>query len=77
MEGIEMLVFTRRVGETIVINGDIEVTIVRVGPNDVRIGIVAPAEIPVARNELEPGDVQEIRIGKRPSVAEPRIANRR
>ncbi len=47
-----MLVFTRKVGEAIVINGDIAVTIIRVGPTDVRLGIVAPAEVPVARNEL-------------------------
>ncbi|HEX4000169.1 MAG TPA: carbon storage regulator [Pirellulales bacterium] len=49
-----MLVFTRKAGETIVINGDIAVTIVRVGPNDVRIGIEAPAETPIVRNDAAP-----------------------
>jgi len=47
-----MLVFTRRVGESIVINGDIAVTIVRVGPNDVRIGIEAPSEMPIVRDDV-------------------------
>jgi carbon storage regulator len=57
-----MLVFTRRVGEAIVINGDISVTIVCVGPNDVRLGIVAPDEVPVVREELaQKGCQQPIR----------------
>jgi carbon storage regulator len=48
-----MLVFTRRVGEAIVINDDISVTIIRVGPNDVRLGIEAPEEISVARDDAQ------------------------
>lgn len=60
-----MIVFTRKVGETIVINGDISVTVVRVGPNEVRLGIDAPAEVPVLRDELGPPAVKEIRIGAR------------
>jgi carbon storage regulator len=63
-----MLVFTRKIGEAIVINGDISVTILRVGPNDVRLGIVAPEEVPVARNELGQNDCQEpnlaMKVGK-------------
>ena len=55
-----MLVFTRKVGEAIVINGDISVTIIRVGPNDVRLGIVAPEEVPVARTELGTISANEI-----------------
>jgi carbon storage regulator len=71
-----MLVFTRKVGETIVINGDIEVTIVRVGPNDVRLGIVAPDDMPVVRDELGAADIKEITIGERARSADARIATR-
>jgi len=47
-----MLVLTRRVSETIVIAGDIHVTVLGVRGNQVRIGITAPADIPVVRREL-------------------------
>ena len=59
-----MLVFTRKVGDAIVINGDISVTILRVGPNDVRLGIVAPGEVPVARNELRTTGADETDAGE-------------
>lgn len=49
-----MLVLTRRVGETLTIgeHGEITVTILRVQGNQVRIGINAPADIPVHREEI-------------------------
>lgn len=50
-----MLVFTRKVGEAIVIGEDIAVTIVRVGPNDVRIGIEAPEATPIERDNMAVG----------------------
>jgi len=45
---------SRKVNEKIVINGNITVTIVKVDRNQVRIGIQAPGEIPVYREELLP-----------------------
>jgi carbon storage regulator len=47
-----MLVLSRKVGERILIGENISVTIVRVTPNGVRIGIDAPNEYPVIREEL-------------------------
>jgi len=47
-----VLVFTRRVGESIVIGDGIEVHVMRVGNNAVRIGIAAPADVPVHRREI-------------------------
>jgi carbon storage regulator len=47
-----MLVLTRRAGETIVIADNIEVTVVSVRGNKVRVGIKAPVTIPVVRSEL-------------------------
>jgi carbon storage regulator len=47
-----MLVLTRRAGETIVIADDIQVTVVSVRGNKVRIGVTAPTAVRVFRGEL-------------------------
>ena len=47
-----MLVLTRQIGQTIVIGGDIQVTVVGVNGNQVRIGIAAPKDVVVLRTEL-------------------------
>ena len=51
-----MLVLSRKPGEKILIGDSITVTIVRIGPNTVRIGIEAPRDINVARGDLDPID---------------------
>lgn len=48
-----MLVLSRKVGERIWIGEDISVTVVRITGGGVRIGIEAPAEMPVVREELK------------------------
>ena len=50
-----MLVLTRRIGEEIVIAGNIRVTVVAVNGQRVRLGITAPSSVPVARLELLAG----------------------
>lgn len=47
-----MLILTRRVGETLNIGDDIEVTILSVKGNQVRIGIEAPMDVSVHREEI-------------------------
>lgn len=47
-----MLVLTRRVGEQIVIAGDICIAVVAVNGRKVRLGITAPSSVPVARLEI-------------------------
>ena len=47
-----MLVLSRKVGESIVIGGQIVVTVVRVEGDAVRLGIAAPMEVPVHRQEV-------------------------
>jgi carbon storage regulator len=47
-----MLVLTRRNGEEIVIDGHIRVTIVSVRGHRVRVGITAPPEVRVDRDEV-------------------------
>jgi carbon storage regulator len=47
-----MLVLTRRLGEEIVIAGDIRITVVAIEGNRVRIGVEAPRSVAVQRREL-------------------------
>ena len=47
-----MLILTRRVGETIRIGDDVSVTILSVRGNQIRIGIAAPSEVEVHREEI-------------------------
>jgi carbon storage regulator len=47
-----MLVLTRKANESIVINGDITLTVVEVRGNRVKLGIIAPQEVPVMRREI-------------------------
>ncbi|MEZ6045570.1 MAG: carbon storage regulator [Planctomycetaceae bacterium] len=47
-----MLVLSRKTGEKILIGDEIAVTIVRVGPNNVRLGIEAPRSMNIVREEL-------------------------
>jgi carbon storage regulator len=47
-----MLVLSRRAGERIQIGDSIVVTVVRVGPQEVRLGIDAPHEVEIVRSEL-------------------------
>ncbi len=50
-----MLVLSRKVGERILIGDQIAVTVVRITGGGVRLGIEAPAEMPVIREELKEG----------------------
>ena len=47
-----MLILTRRVGETIIIAENIRVTILGVKGNQVRVGIDAPKDVAVHREEI-------------------------
>lgn len=47
-----MLILTRRVGETVVIGREITINVVGVKGNQVRLGIDAPADVPVHRGEV-------------------------
>lgn len=47
-----MLVLSRKLGEKILIGDDVKITVVRIGPNAVRIGVEAPRTMNVVREEI-------------------------
>ena len=51
-----MLVLSREKNEVIHIGESIEVTVLRIGGDKVRLGIVAPQEMKILRSELVDGD---------------------
>ncbi len=48
-----MLVLSRKIGEKILIGDNIAVTVVRIAPGVVRIGVEAPDELPIVREEIK------------------------
>lgn len=54
-----MLVLSRKLKEIIVINGDIRITVVGIGPGRVRIGVEAPQSMTVDRAEVAERKAEE------------------
>ena len=61
-----MLILTRRVGETLMIGDDVTVTVLGVKGNQVRIGVNAPKDVAVHREEIYE------RIRKENDIGEPK-----
>ena len=49
-----MLALTRKKGEALVINNNIEVTVLEIRGDQIKIGISAPKDVPVYRKEVYP-----------------------
>ena len=47
-----MLILSRKLGQKVIINGDIELTILDMGNNNVKIGIHAPVGVKIYRDEI-------------------------
>ncbi len=60
-----MLILTRRVGETLMIGDSVSVTVLGVKGNQVRIGITAPKDVAVHREEI----YQRIQRGDEPNAS--------
>ena len=58
-----MLVLSRKPGERILIGSDVKITVIRIGPNSVRIGIDAPGHLNIVREELCINDAQAALAG--------------
>lgn len=66
-EILVMLILTRRIGETLIIGDDVNITVLGVKGNQVRLGINAPKDVSVHREEIylriqqekESGDSEE------------------
>jgi carbon storage regulator len=54
-----MLVLTRKINEKIVIGNSVTITVVRIDKNQVRIGIEAPGDVPIYREEILPATRSE------------------
>jgi carbon storage regulator len=59
-----MLVLTRKVGQRILIGENIAVTVVRVSQGTVRLGVEAPPETPIVREELQ----MQLEAGEEPTL---------
>lgn len=66
-----MLVLTRRPGETIKIGEDIEVTVLAIKGNQARIGIKAPREVNIVREEIADGAARFLQGVKKTMKADP------
>ena len=53
-----MLVLSRKTNESIIVDDIIEIVVVEVRGNRVRLGVNAPREMPIVRSEIEHQDVE-------------------
>jgi carbon storage regulator CsrA len=55
-----MLVISRRMGEGIVINGNVAISVVKIGKGRVRLGVVAPPSVRIHRQEKLPSGFEDL-----------------
>jgi carbon storage regulator len=75
-----MLVLSRKINETIIIGGNIRVTMTAIRSQQVRLAIDAPADVPIVRQELlltSPEREAERGLAPGPSEPAPRVRLRR
>ena len=70
-----MLILTRRVGETVMIGNDVTVTVLGVKGNQVRIGVNAPKDVAVHREEIYERIKREEDLDSRPGATSPKMVD--
>ena len=63
-----MLVITRKEDESIIINDNIEITVLEIGKDRIRIGINAPKEISISRKEIYATALENKQASEAPAV---------
>jgi len=64
-----MLVLTRRLGETVVVNGEIQVKVIEINGGKIRLGITAPENVPIDRLEVHERR-QEFMVDAQPGLVD-------
>ena len=70
-----MLILTRRVGETVMIGNEVTVTVLGVKGNQVRIGVNAPKDVAVHREEIYERIKREEDIDSRSGASSPKMVD--
>jgi carbon storage regulator len=70
-----MLVLSRRTNETLVIDNNIRFTVLSVHGNQVRIGIEAPDDIIVLREEIAANTQRMATLSNSPNTSDPALSN--
>jgi carbon storage regulator len=70
MEGSDMLVLSRKLGEKIYIGDNICITVVDIDRGKIRLGIEAPRNVPIFRQELLPLDNTATPPAKAPALSQ-------
>lgn len=71
-----MLVFTRRRNEAIIVADGIEIRVLRVSRDAVRLGVTAPSDVPVHRQEIYEQIKEENTRAAQPSAGLPDVLSR-
>ena len=71
-----MLVLTRKTNQSIMIGDEVEVSVLAVSRDKIRLGITAPREVPVFRKEVYLS-IQEERVSANRAAAKPNDASTR
>jgi carbon storage regulator len=70
-----MLILTRRVGETVMIGNEVTVTVLGVKGNQVRIGVNAPKDVAVHREEIYDRIKREEDLDSQPGTTAPKMVD--
>ena len=68
-----MLVLSRKVGERIYVGDQVKITVVRITGGGVRLGIEAPSDLPVVREELMIGKGPDDLTGQKPVAGQKKL----